>query len=35
MNPSDKAMLTGAYGKSPLPAVVGLEGTGTVVEAKG
>ena len=35
VNPSDKARLGGAYGKSPLPMAVGLEGAGIVIEAKG
>lgn len=35
VNPSDRISLTGSYKSGPLPATMGLEGTGQVVEAKG
>lgn len=35
INPSDRIFMAGHYFKKPLPAICGLEGTGTVVEAKG
>ena len=35
INPSDRIRMTGAYFPTPLPAAMGLEGTGKVVEAKG
>jgi NADPH:quinone reductase len=35
INPSDRMRLTGSYFPVPLPATMGLEGTGRVIEAKG
>jgi NADPH:quinone reductase len=35
VNPSDRGRLTGHYMVVPLPATMGLEGTGRVIEAKG
>jgi len=35
INPSDRLRILGAYFPVPLPATMGLEGTGRVVEANG
>lgn len=35
INPSDRYRLLGHYSPVPLPAVMGVEGVGTVIEAKG
>lgn len=35
INPADRLFIEGKYFRRPLPAVCGMEGTGTVVEAKG
>jgi NADPH:quinone reductase-like Zn-dependent oxidoreductase len=35
VNPSDRGRLTGRYAPTPLPNVMGLEGTGKVIEVNG
>ena len=35
INPSDRLRIGGTYFPVPLPATVGIEGTGRIVEAKG